>query len=115
MAYEVWYIAVGGRREGPMTAEDVIARIRAGGLSAKDHVFREGMASWEQAGTRGEFAGAFRGGPPVANVPPPPPAGQKAHEIDYEIFGEEMQCVEITLDPNEACIAEAGAFMYMDP
>jgi uncharacterized protein (TIGR00266 family) len=36
-------------------------------------------------------------------------------EIDYEIFGEEMQFVEITLDPREACIAEAGAFMYMDP
>ncbi len=26
-----------------------------------------------------------------------------------------MQFVEITLDPAEACIAEAGAFMYMDP
>src|ERR1051325_4749276 len=26
-----------------------------------------------------------------------------------------MQYLEITLDPNEACIAEAGAFMYMDP
>ncbi|MCB1037147.1 MAG: TIGR00266 family protein, partial [Acidobacteria bacterium] len=32
-----------------------------------------------------------------------------------EIFGEEMQFVEITLDPNEACIAEAGAFIFMDP
>ncbi len=38
-----------------------------------------------------------------------------AHEIDYEIFGQEMQFVEITLDPGEACIAEAGSFMYMDP
>ncbi|MEM6457282.1 MAG: TIGR00266 family protein [Acidobacteriota bacterium] len=35
--------------------------------------------------------------------------------MDYEIFGEEMQFVEVTLDPQEACIAEAGAFMYMDP
>ncbi|HBL26278.1 MAG TPA: TIGR00266 family protein, partial [Acidobacteria bacterium] len=26
-----------------------------------------------------------------------------------------MQYVEVTLDPGEACIAEAGAFMYMDP
>ncbi|HZN91515.1 MAG TPA: TIGR00266 family protein [Myxococcales bacterium] len=39
----------------------------------------------------------------------------KADEIDYEVFGEEMQFVEITLDPGEACIAEAGAFMYMEP
>jgi len=37
-----------------------------------------------------------------------------AHEIDYEIFGEEMQYVEIELDPNEAVIAESGSFMMMD-
>lgn len=36
------------------------------------------------------------------------------HEIDYEIFGEEMQYVSIELDPNEAAIAEAGSFMMMD-
>ena len=37
-----------------------------------------------------------------------------AHEIDYEIYGEEMQYVEIELDPQEAVIAEAGGFMMMD-
>jgi uncharacterized protein (TIGR00266 family) len=36
------------------------------------------------------------------------------HEIDFEIKGEEMQCIEIELDPQETVIAEAGAFMYMD-
>ena len=36
------------------------------------------------------------------------------HEIDYRIFGEEMQCVEVELDPQETVIAEAGAFMYKD-
>jgi uncharacterized protein (TIGR00266 family) len=39
---------------------------------------------------------------------------RKNHEIDYRIFGEEMQCVEIELDPNETVIAESGSFMYMD-
>ena len=38
-----------------------------------------------------------------------------ADQIDFEIFGEEMQFVEIVLDPGEAAIAEAGAFFYMDP
>ncbi|GGH40221.1 hypothetical protein IA57_01950 [Mangrovimonas yunxiaonensis] len=37
-----------------------------------------------------------------------------AHEIDYRIFGEEMQFVEIELDPQEGVIAEAGSFMMMD-
>ena len=36
------------------------------------------------------------------------------HEIDYLIRGEEMQCVEIELDPTETAIAEAGSFMMMD-
>ena len=36
------------------------------------------------------------------------------HEIDYHIVGEEMQYVEIELDPNETAIAESGAFMMMD-
>ncbi|UOB18049.1 TIGR00266 family protein [Abyssalbus ytuae] len=37
-----------------------------------------------------------------------------SHEIDYHIYGEEMQYVEIELDPQEAVVAEAGSFMMMD-
>ena len=36
------------------------------------------------------------------------------HEIDYRIFGEEMQAVEIELDPQETVIAEPGSFMMME-
>jgi uncharacterized protein (TIGR00266 family) len=36
------------------------------------------------------------------------------HEIDYKIFGDDMQFIEIELDPMEAAVAEAGAMMYMD-
>ena len=38
----------------------------------------------------------------------------RCHEIDYEIFGDDMQVVEIELDPNETVIAEAGAMNWMD-
>lgn len=37
-----------------------------------------------------------------------------SHEIDYRIYGEEMQYVEIELDPQEGVVAEAGSFMMMD-
>jgi uncharacterized protein (AIM24 family) len=37
-----------------------------------------------------------------------------AHEIDYQIFGEEMQYVSVELDPQETAIAEPGAFMMME-
>lgn len=36
------------------------------------------------------------------------------HEIDYRILGNEMQCVEIELDPQETVVAEPGSFMMMD-
>jgi uncharacterized protein (TIGR00266 family) len=36
------------------------------------------------------------------------------HEIDYRILGNEMQCVEIELDPQETVMAEPGSFMMMD-
>src|SRR5215218_905413 len=39
---------------------------------------------------------------------------RRTHEIDYQIHGEEMQCVEIELDPQETAVAESGAFMMMD-
>jgi uncharacterized protein (TIGR00266 family) len=36
-----------------------------------------------------------------------------AHDIDFEIFGDDIQFVEVELDPGETAIAEAGAMMYM--
>lgn len=36
-----------------------------------------------------------------------------SHEIDYKIYGDDMQFVEIELDPEETVIAEAGAMMMM--
>ncbi len=38
----------------------------------------------------------------------------KCHEVDYEIFGDDMQIVEVELDTGETVIAEAGAMNYMD-
>lgn len=36
------------------------------------------------------------------------------HEIDYKIYGEELQFVEVELDPLETVIGEPGGFMMMD-
>jgi len=37
-----------------------------------------------------------------------------SHEIDYKIFGDDIQFVEIELDPRETVIAEAGTMVYME-
>lgn len=39
---------------------------------------------------------------------------QQCHEVDYKILGDDMQMVEVELDPGETVIAEAGAMNYMD-
>lgn len=37
-----------------------------------------------------------------------------SHELDHRIMGDDIQCVEITLDPQETVVAEAGAMMMLD-
>lgn len=37
-----------------------------------------------------------------------------SHDIDYKIIGDDIQFVEIELDPGETVIAEAGAMVYME-
>ncbi len=38
----------------------------------------------------------------------------KSHVVDYQVFGDDLQFVEVELDPKETVIAEAGAMMYME-
>ena len=106
-----WFVAVDGKQQGPFSEQELIDRIRKGQLGRRAHVYTHGMADWEPIGSRQPFAAALG----ANESSPPPPPRTAAHEIDYEIVGQEMQFVQITLDPGEACIAEAGSFMYMDP
>jgi uncharacterized protein (TIGR00266 family) len=112
MSDQVWYIAIAGQQLGPFSRQEVLAGIQAGRYGRDAHVFTQGMANWVGLATHPDFAGAFGG---AGAALPPPPTTMKAHEIDYELFGEDLQYVEVTLDPGEACIAEAGAFLYMEP
>lgn len=103
-----WYFASGGKPVGPMTRDELLAALPAAG-GPEALVYGPTTGDWIKArhvsGLREQNAGG--GGPP------PAPRGAAADEIDYEIFGDDMQFVEITLDPGEVVIAEAGAMMYM--
>ncbi len=119
MSSNTWFVAVDGKQLGPFDEADVIGRIGRGEIPRAAHVYRDGMSDWEPIESQHAFRQALDGGSTV--VPPTPAASattdatKAAHVIDYEVFGEEMQFVEVTLDPGEACIAEAGSFMFMDP
>src|SRR5262249_31802494 len=51
----------------------------------------------------------------IGSIPQPKGSVMSAmHEVDYRVYGSEMQYVEVELDPMEAVVAEAGGMMYMD-
>jgi uncharacterized protein (TIGR00266 family) len=93
--------------------------VTQGILTPATRVWTNGMADWLPAtqALPHLFAGA---GAPEAGSPPPMAAaaasygGKSSHEVDYEIFGDDMQIVEVELDPGETVIAEAGAMNYLE-
>ncbi len=104
-----WYYARGQETVGPLALEDLVKGLStASGMNTL--VFGPGTPEWTEARHVASVVNATHG----RGAPPPPPfGGRQADEIDYEIFGHEMQYVEITLDPNEMVIAEPGMLMYM--
>lgn len=102
-----WYVTVDGKSLGPFSSEQVISSLASGQYNESTIVWRDGFSDWMPLGQVPELG--KRSAAPI----PPPVSGQQAHEIDYEIFGKEMQFVEIELDPRESVVSEAGAMMYM--
>jgi uncharacterized protein (TIGR00266 family) len=129
-----WYMAIGGQQVGPVTEQDVVNAIQGGSADAETLVFLAGMQDWTPLRDVPKFQPHLRAAAPeatmisgaVAMPDPSPPATQyfgavsapaeptrTAHEIDYVVHGEDLQFVEIELDPGESVVAEAGALMYM--
>ncbi len=113
-----WYMAIGGQQIGPVSEQDVVDAIQGGSAEAETLVFLAGMQGWTPLREVPKFQPHLRtAGRPVAaapvNVAAPEAAARVAHEIDYAIRGEDLQFVEVGLDPGESVVAEAGALMYM--
>jgi uncharacterized protein (TIGR00266 family) len=121
-----WYVAQNNQPVGPMTLDELVSRL--GTLGDQARIYGPGLADWTPArqvpvvAQRLGVAAPATAGAPRAAAPPPISyasagggARPPADVIDYEIFGNEMQYVEVTLDPGETVIAEAGAMMYMTP
>lgn len=111
MSNPVWYLALGGQAQGPVTVEDVAARLSAGQINGETLVYGPGVPQWAPLRTVPALAGLQTTA--AAPPPPPPPGSGQADEIDYKVLGEEMQYVEVELDPGESAVAEAGAMLYM--
>ena len=104
-----WYMAIGGHQVGPVSQQEIITNLQNGSIDAETLVFSAGMTQWQKVKDVAAFAMYVKG----AAAPPPINPGRRAHEIDFKILGNEMQFVEVELDPGEGAVAEAGSMMYM--
>ena len=105
-----WYLSYDGRQSGPMDQARAAAQAQ---LDPDGYAWREGFTDWVPLSQIAELVVS----PQTSPVAPPPPRDRRpsADEIDFKIFGAEMQFVEVELDPGESAVAEAGAMMYKDP
>ena len=97
--------------------ETELPNLVTGGILDKSTlVWTDGMAAWEPAGKALPhlFAtDAVTAGPPPLPATPAA-ASKRSHEIDFEIHGDDLQMVEVELDPGETVIAEAGGMCFME-
>lgn len=116
-----WHYATATNEQLQTAEGELPALVQNGTITATTRIWCSGMADWTAAG---EVLPALFGGaatPSAAAGSGPPPIQQAvaamaktSHEIDYEIFGDDMQIVEVELDPGETVIAEAGAMNYVE-
>lgn len=104
-----WYYVKDGQTVGPVSREELVRALSVV-QGPQTLVWGPGVADWTEARHIASLRQPGQGG----EAPPPRPAGnRRSDEIDYEIIGDDMQFVEVTLDPGEVVIAEAGGMLYM--
>lgn len=114
-----WYYADASRQQLQTTEDQLPALIQSGAIQAGTPVWSAGMPSWTPAGQAVPHLFQAVGAPPIPSGPPAVPqaggaAPTRSHQVDYEIFGDDLQIVEVELDPGETVIAEAGAMNYLE-
>ena len=115
-----WFLEYdNGEQIGPLSTNEAkrYARENPNGFA-----WKEGFSDWKPISDIAELktrTNSLYGRGGSATPPPSRLRGNirdfdSADEIDYKIFGEDIQYVEVELDPNESVVAEAGAMMYKD-
>jgi len=102
-----WYLSYDGKQVGPIDQSEAESQAQG---NPKGLAWRQGFAEWLPVSQVAELSRIA-----ARDMMPPPHATRSSDEIDFKIFGSEMQFVEIELDPEESAVAEAGAMMYKDP
>lgn len=105
-----WFLEYdSGEKYGPVSTAEALQYVKE---NANGYVWTEGFSAWKPIVEVPELTST------ITNPTFSPPLRAQgsslnaADEIDYTIFGNDIQYVEIELDPGESAISEAGAMMY---
>lgn len=112
-----WFYIDSENQKHQVSEEQLQSLVASGIIRPATLLWTEGQAQWA---TASQLLPALFNTSTPPPLPPPLPAGlgaaapMRAHDVDYEIHGNEMQIVEVELDPGETVIAEAGGMNYME-
>ena len=108
-----WFIEYdNGEKYGPISVEEARKYVAN---NSNGYAWTEGFSGWKPLLEVADLTVVESSMFQSHIAPPSRAAGSRLHsadEIDYTIFGEDIQYVEIELDPGESAISEAGAMMY---
>lgn len=107
-------MAAGGNAE--QTSEEQLRQLaRTGEITPQTLLWCPGMTGWAPAAEVLPQVFSTSQPPPLPSLPGAPGhAARRCHVVDYEVFGDDLQLVEVELDPGETVVAEAGAMNYME-
>lgn len=111
----MWYYVTETNQQEKVTGEQLRQLVSQRIIRPTTRVWTQGMPEWQPASVA--IPNLFS---EQASSPQPPLQtvhrrhNRRTDEIDYKIFGDDMQIVEVELDPHETVIAEAGAMNYME-
>ena len=103
-----WFLEYdNGKKYGPISTTEALYYAKK---DSNGYVWKEGFPHWKSISEVEELNENFKQYAPPSRMN----FGRRnsSDEIDYKIFGEDIQYVEIELDPDESVVAEAGAMMY---
>ncbi len=102
-----------GKKIGPIFEDEAREYVKK---NINGVAWKQGFSDWQPIASISELTGKKNPfSSRASSVPPSRVTGgrtMRADEIDYKIFGEDIQYVEIELDPEESAVAEAGSMMY---
>ena len=115
---QIWHYLDKQNQQKQIREDELAPLTNSGEISPSTLMWSEGRSDWQPASEALPSLFSDSG----SSAPPPVPGGltvgpapgQKCHEVDYEIFGDDMQIVEVELDPGETVVAEAGAMNYLE-